>query len=116
MNAGDLRQRVTVQTRTETEDGHDGFTTAWTAALSRTPAVVVALSGRELERARVVDPRASHEVRLRYWSAYSTALAGGRARLIWHDGDIGDRTLEPVEPPREVEPRKTLAMVCREAQ
>lgn len=118
MQAGDLRQRVSVQNRTETADGHDGWTVAWATnpGVRRIAARVAPLQGRDLERARQIDPRASHEVVLRWWAAYGTDLDGGRARLIWHDGVIGDRTLEIVEPPRDTEDRVALTMTVKESQ
>lgn len=115
MQAGDLRQFVTIQTRTKTSDGHDGYTESWGDVRVRIPAQIVPLQGRDLINARQIDPRASHAVTLRYWKRYGDELTGGRARLLWHDGDIGDRALEIVEPPRELETRTSLVMVCREA-
>lgn len=99
---GDLRQRVTVQRRIDTSDGHDGFTETWTTVNpARRSAQVLPLEGRDLERARQVDPRISHQVTLRYWRAYQTDLAGGRTRVIYHD--VTDRTFEIVSPPLDVE-------------
>jgi SPP1 family predicted phage head-tail adaptor len=116
MHAGDLMQRVTIQTGTEASDGHRGKTLTWAdTAYTRVPAKVVPLLGRDLERARQTDPRASHEVTIRYATAYVTTLNGGRARLVWHDGNAGDRTLELIEAPREVERRVALAMIAKEA-
>ena len=113
MRAGDLRHRVTIQVRTETSDGHDGLTETWADHHRRWAANVVPLAGRELERARAIDPRSSHRVDLRYYSDYlADDLA--RAQLVWHDGGT-DRTLEPVEPPQEVDFRVGLMLTCREA-
>src|SRR3990167_5409544 len=115
MQAGELIHRVSLQNRTETPDGHDGFTESWSTVQARIAARVVQLSGRDLERARQIDPRASFELRLRFWRTYNDDLDGGRARVIWHDdGAVGDRTLELVEPPREVTPREMLAMTAKE--
>lgn len=117
MNAGDLIHRLTVQASTEASDGHDGIVQTWADSDRRRIAGKVApLQGHDLERARQIDPRASHEVTLRFWSAYATDLDGGRARLVFHDGGVGDRTFEIVEAPREIEHRVALAMVCKEAQ
>jgi head-tail adaptor len=117
MNAGDLRHRVTIQTLTEVSDGHDGFsdpTWASVARLRRLPARVRPLAGRDLERARQVDPRISHDVTLRYWQAYTTDLDGGRARLVYHD--LADRTFEIVGPPVDAEEKHVeLTMLCKEA-
>lgn len=116
MNAGDLMHRVTVQTLTEASDGHDGLVETWAdSSRRRIAARVVPLSGRDLERARQIDPRASHEVSLRFWKDYGTDLKAGRARLVFHDGSQGDRTLEIVEVPRETEYRVRLDMLCKEA-
>lgn len=114
MRAGELRHRVSIETSVETSDGHDGFSQAWETVKARIPARVLALSGRDLISARQIDPRASHEVRLRFWRDYVTDLANGRARLIWHDGYTGDRTLEIVERPRETVARRQLDMTCKE--
>lgn len=117
MSAGEYRQRVTIQNRTETDDGHGGFTEAWTAVQSRIAARVQELSGRDLERAKQIDPRATHDVTLRYWRAHNSDLDGGRARLIWHDdGALGDRTLELVGPPVESEHRTVLVLTARETR
>lgn len=115
MDASELRQRVTVQTSTEASDGHDGLSVTWADVRRRIAAKVRALAGRDLERARQIDPRASHEVTLRWWRAYGTDLDAGRARLTWHDGEVGDRVLEIVEVPRETERRARLDLICREA-
>lgn len=113
--AGSLRQRVTIEARTQTPDGHDGYTESWASLYARVPAQVRPLAGRDLERARQIDPRVSHELTLRYWRDYRTDLDGGRARLVWHDGDT-DVTLEVVAPPVDVEARHiALQLLCREA-
>lgn len=115
MHAGDLRHRVSLQTRTEVPDGHDGFTETWTTVQSRVAARVIQLVGRDLERARQIDPRSTHEVRVRFWRTYADTFDGGRARLIWHDeGAMGNRTLEIVTPPQELDHRVLLSVFCRE--
>tara|TARA_R110000764_G_scaffold84194_1_gene164845 strand:- start:347 stop:715 length:369 start_codon:yes stop_codon:yes gene_type:complete len=116
-----LRQRVTAEARTETGDDHGGFTESWTAvsaALTRMSAKVLPLVGRDLERARQVDPRISHEVTLRYWASFVADLAGGRARLVYHPTSTAgnNRTLEIVTPPVDIEEaHRFLLMQCRES-
>ena len=115
MRAGELIHRVSLQNRTETDDGHGAADDTWSTVQARSAARVVSLSGRDLERARQIDPRASHEVHLRFWRTHDTDLDGGRARVIWHDdGAIGDRTLEIVGPPVEAAHRESLVLTCRE--
>lgn len=97
--------RVSVQARTEVSDGHDGYTESWSTLHARMHACVKPLLGRDLERARQVDPRISHEVRLRFWRAYRTDLAGGRVRLVYHPSSVAseDRTFEVVGAPVDVD-------------
>lgn len=115
MTAGDLHHRLTILNRSEASDGHRGVTESWPAVRSRIAALVAPLRGAALERARQVDVRASHEVTVRWWRTYVDELDGGRARLVWHDGAVGNRTLTIVEPPREIEPRQFLSFVVKEA-
>lgn len=113
MLAGELRQRVTIEARTEVSDQHDGYVETWAVVQSRIPARVKPLIGRDLERARQVDPRVSHEVTVRYWRAYPTELHGGRARVVYHD--LADRTFEMVAPPIDVEEQHIeLMLLCKE--
>jgi SPP1 family predicted phage head-tail adaptor len=115
MRAGAFRHRVTVQTQTRVSDGHDGYVPSWVTSRARIAAKVATLDGRDLDRARQIDPRAGFEVSLRYWADYRDEMPAKGMRIVYHDGDT-DRTLEPVEPLREPEYRQTLAVICREAQ
>lgn len=115
MNAGALRHRVSIQTRTSTDDGHGAFDESWATVETRIAAQVESLVGRDLDRARQIDPRATHEVRLRFWRSHNDSIVGGRARVIWHDdGAVGDRTLEVVAPAREEGRREWLVLTTKE--
>ena len=109
-----LIHRVSFKKFVEVADGHDGFTQTPLLVRTRLAAEVVALVGRDLERARQIDPRAAYQITVRYWQTHLDDLVGGRVVAIWHDG-VRDRSLEVVEPPREVEPRVSLTMHAREA-
>lgn len=114
MRAGTLRQRVTIEQRSKTSDGHDGYVTTWTPAHTRIPGKVAPLLGRDLERARQIDPRITHEVTLRFWRNYRNDLDGGRARIVYHD--TTDRIFEIVGPPVDVDERHVeLRQTCKEA-
>lgn len=118
MQAGDLRHRVSVRTRTETDSGFTGLTVTEAVLHARIPARVRPLFGRDLERARQIDPRISHEVTLRYWRAYPADLDGGRCELVYHpsSNSADDRTLEIVAPPVDIDERHVeLRLLCREA-
>jgi len=118
MTVGDANQRVTVQVRTETPDGKDGVTEAWAdLAPRRRAARVKPLAGRDLERARAVDPRISHEVTLFYWRAYRAHLVGGRAQLVYHptSASADDRELEIITAPIDVDELHTdVVLQCKE--
>ncbi len=111
MRAGGLRHRVTITGAAEVTDGHHGFVDTPVTVARRVPAKVNVLSGRELDRAQQIDPRSTHEVRLRY----RTGVKAGQA-LTYHDGRAGDRPFEIVAPPQDVdELHRELQLLCREA-
>lgn len=112
------RQRVSVEVSTETSDGHDGYTQTWAVRHRRWSAAVRPLAGRDLERARQIDPRIAYEVEFGYWRAFRADLDGGRVRLIYHPtaDAADDRTLEIVGAPRDVdEAHQVVIVTCREA-
>ena len=111
MRAGRLRDRITVTGKTETRDSHFGFTETSVTVASRIPADVEELSGRELERARQIDPRTTHAVRTRFRADF----AAGQT-VTHHDGHRGDRAFEIVAPPRDpASMHRELVLFCREA-
>lgn len=115
MRAGEFRQRVTIETRNETQNALTGaYTETWSTVRSRVDARVKPLSGRELERARQIDPRISHEVGFRYWRNYRTQLTA-RERLVYHD--IVDRRLEIIAAPVDVnEAHREVVVQAAEAK
>lgn len=113
MRAGEFRHRLTMLVESEQSDGQDGYDDSESTLRRRIPAQIVPLAGRELERARQIDPRAAHEVKVRYWAGYQETRIPGLL-FVWHDGSY-DKSLTPIEPFREIEPRQTLAVVVREA-
>ncbi len=119
MLASELKQRVSVQARTVTNAGTDSESQSWSTTRARLAAKVQPLQGRDLERARQVDPRISHKVTIRAYRNAPTELAGGRARLVYHPtaADDDDRVFEVIGPPIDVEERhERLELTCRELQ
>lgn len=99
---------------TEVDDGHDGFIETPVIVHARWPARVRPLTGQDLERARQIDPRITHEVSFRYWRDYPADLDGGRATLIYHD--LADRTLAIVGAPVDRdEAHVEIVLTCKEA-
>jgi SPP1 family predicted phage head-tail adaptor len=117
LEIGRLRHRVSIQARTEVSDGHDGYTETWATTRSRWAAMVEPLIGRDLERARQVDPRISHRVTFRYWRAYRDDLDGGRVRVVYHPTSLSsdDRTFEVISAPVDVgEAHVAVQVECKE--
>jgi SPP1 family predicted phage head-tail adaptor len=65
LNAGDLDKRVTIQSRTEADDGGGGVTIAW-ANVASVWASVAPGTGREFTLAQQLQPELSHVVIVRY--------------------------------------------------
>jgi SPP1 family predicted phage head-tail adaptor len=66
MRSGDLRQRVTFQSRS-TGTADDGSPlTDWAEVLPNVPAAIAPLTGRELMAAQAVQSEVSHEIAIRY--------------------------------------------------
>lgn len=112
--SGSYPQRVTIEMLSEQSDGHDGVVDHWTPIYRRVPARIRPLAGRDLERARAIDPRITHEVAFRYWQAYHTDLAGGRSRILYHD--FTDRAFEIVGAPIDTDEKHVeIVQTCKEA-
>lgn len=66
MQAGKLRHRITIQTRTDTQDGFGQPVASWTNYLLNEPAEKRDLSGRELIAAQAVHSETTTEFVIRY--------------------------------------------------
>ena len=112
MRAGQLRHCVTLRGIVEVDDGHHGWTKDVTSYARRIPAEVTPLSGRSLERAQQIDPRTTHQVRIRFRREPKSGDT-----VIYHDPDHGDRQFEVVAPPIDVEERRReLQLLCKERE
>ena len=65
MRAGQLRHRVTIERRTEVDDGAGGSVETW-ATFATVWAAVIPLTGRELFAAQQVASTVSHRIEMRY--------------------------------------------------
>lgn len=111
MRAGELRDRVTIRKKVETSDGHHGWDEDEVIIARRVPARVMELTGRALERAQQIDPRATHGVRIRF----RTDVVSGQ-EAVFHDGRRGDRVFEIVGPPLDPDRHRMLELTCKEAE
>lgn len=98
MRAGQLRHRVTIQQRTDADDGAGGLTITWTP-LTVLWASVAPQTGRETIAARQVTPAMTHLVRLRYYAGLTTkhrVVLDGRALDILAIQNVEERNRELV--------------------
>ena len=75
--AGDLRERVTIETATRTGDGAGGEVVSWTA-LATVWANVQSLSGTEVTEAERAEARGQYNVTIRFRDDVTAAM-----RLQW---------------------------------
>jgi SPP1 family predicted phage head-tail adaptor len=71
MNAGQLRHRVAIQTKTETRSARGGVVESWATAATRWGSIEP-LRMREVFEAQQVDARLSHRVILRHYAGLTT--------------------------------------------
>ena len=81
LRAGQLRQRVTLQTRDTTADAYGQQVTTWTDFAASVPAEVAPLSGREFLTAGATQGEVMAKVLIRYLAGVVPAM-----RLLF-DGD-----------------------------
>lgn len=111
MRAGDLRDRITVQSQEMVPDGQGGMTQGdWAAiaGMERIPANVEPLSGEERIAAMQTQANVDHKVELRYRVGVK---AGHRA--IWH-AKGGDRVLYLTSAPVVIGNHEGLQFMARE--
>jgi len=73
MNPGDLRHRVTIQSRHEQSDGMGGFTAAW-ETFAEAWAGIWPVSAKEVINNGQLAGQISHRVRIRYVEGVTSAM------------------------------------------
>jgi SPP1 family predicted phage head-tail adaptor len=86
MRAGDLRHRVTFQTRDTAMDSFGQQVTTWTTLLTNVPADVQPLSSREMMAAQAVNAELSHMVTIRFHPLLTDPVKVAAMRLTYSDG------------------------------
>ena len=76
MRSGDLRRRMTIQTRTATTDPLGGQLQIWTDFVANVPAQIRALSSAEIFTAQSVNSKVTHEITIRYMAGITSAMRG----------------------------------------
>lgn len=103
LSAGNLRQRITIQVSTDTDDGRGGVTHSWATYASAWAAIRPA-SSREQYMAGQLQGSISHVVTMRYQAGIQPKM-----RVSW-----GSRTLEIVGVRTEDEEGRVVVLDCVE--
>jgi len=108
----EYRQRVSLTKTVEVDDGHGGFEEQEVVFLDHILASVEQMSGRDLQYAQQIEPRATWRVCIHYHQDVSS-----ESQLTYHDTRKGDRVFEIVAPPLDIAERHwELQLLCREGQ
>ena len=104
MNAGDLRHRVTIQSKTDTPDGMAGFTTTW-ATFATVFGAIWPTSAKELILNQQLRGTVTHRVRIRYLAGVTSGM-----KILF-----GSRIFNIVGPPIDHEERhEYMDLICTE--
>lgn len=103
MRAGQLRTRVTIQSRSQSDDGQAGTTNTWVDVVTVWGAVS-SKGGREFQTAKQTRATLTDEVRIRYRSDIAANM-----RVVV----LGGPVLSIVAPPIDVDRRhRELILLC----
>lgn len=88
MRIGDLRRRVSIQTRNTGIDSYGQQQTTWADLLTNVPADIQSLSGRELLAAQAINAEVSHTVVARYHASLADPVATAAMRIVYSNGGV----------------------------
>jgi SPP1 family predicted phage head-tail adaptor len=108
MRAGDLRRRVTFQSRSMAADTYGAQSPVWTDVAS-VWAEVSPLSGRELMAAQSINVEISHMVTIRFQQQFAGPKAVAAMRIVY-----GDRIFNIHSSIDPDERRKSIQLTCSE--
>lgn len=103
MEAGRLRERVTIEGETRVKNGQGGFTTDWTEVATKVPAEIIGLSGDEALRLGAERSSSQHRVRIRRRGDLTV-----KNRLVWKGHVMAIKSVLP--DPRE--PQAMQLLIC----
>lgn len=108
MQAGLLRQVITIQTRTSTSDAFGQPLVSWVDLLT-TRAEITSVSGNEKLRTLQVNSEITHEVTVRYQPAFADPTAMDAWRI-----KFGARTFNISYAVNVEERNRTMSLMCSE--
>jgi SPP1 family predicted phage head-tail adaptor len=88
MRAGDLRRRVSIQTRNTVQDAYGQQVVVWTDYLTGIPSMIEALSGREIIAAQAISVDVTHQITIRYSSLLADPVAVAAMRVVYVNAGI----------------------------
>lgn len=103
MDAGRLRERVTIEGETRVANGQGGFTTGWSDVATKVPAEITALSGDEALRLGVERSSSQYRVRIRRRADLTV-----KNRLTWKGQAMAIKSVLP--DPRD--PQAVQLLIC----
>lgn len=83
VQAGKLRHRLALQTRTTTRGPQGQVIETWTTESTRW-AAIEPLAGRELIQAQQTQARVTHKITLRYYDGLTTEYRGLKGSKVYH--------------------------------
>ena len=91
--SGELRHRVQIQTRTDTQDATTGeVVQTWTTTHANVPAKIHILSAREFMQSRTEQDESSANITIRYIAGISAGMRILHGSVIYNPaGVLGDR-------------------------
>jgi SPP1 family predicted phage head-tail adaptor len=88
MRAGDLRRRISIQTRGVTQDAAGQQVVTWTDYLTNVPADVQSLTGRELFIAQSAESEVTHTIVVRYTDLLADPVKVAGMRAVYVNGGV----------------------------
>lgn len=88
MRAGDLRRRITIQSRDMTQDAAGQQALTWTDYLAGVPCDIQPLIGRELFAAQAAQSEATHTLILRYTDLLADPIKVAGMRAVYVNAGI----------------------------
>lgn len=82
IRAGDLRERVTFQTRDAGQDAAGQPILTWSDAFTSW-AAIEPLSGRDLIQAQIANAQVTHQVTVRYRSEFADPIQAAKMRIVY---------------------------------
>jgi SPP1 family predicted phage head-tail adaptor len=83
LQAGRLRERITIRRMTNTPTGKGGSTRAWADVVADLPAEVLGQSGREAVIANTLQGTATYRITIRYREGIQTS-----DQILWRDQEL----------------------------